>query len=74
MCQVTERKPLCHPPVLTWVTLGTAKMENDDDHITEFDPRLKYDTTGPVPILLVPQPSDDPDDPLVCQLKVVFAA
>ncbi|RAL09463.1 putative MFS transporter [Aspergillus homomorphus CBS 101889] len=28
------------------------------------DPRLKYDRTGAIPILLVPQPSDGPDDPL----------
>lgn len=28
--------------------------------------RLKYDTTsGPIPVILVPQPSDDPNDPLV---------
>lgn len=27
---------------------------------------LKYDRSGPVPIALVPQPSDDPNDPLVC--------
>lgn len=27
---------------------------------------LKCDTSGPVPIILVPQPSDDPNDPLVC--------
>lgn len=26
---------------------------------------LKCDTSGPVPIILVPQPSDDPNDPLV---------
>lgn len=26
---------------------------------------LKCDTSGPVPIILVPQPSDDPRDPLV---------
>lgn len=30
-----------------------------------MDPRLKYDTRGPKPILLIPQPSDDPNDPLV---------
>lgn len=29
------------------------------------DSCLKYDRSGPVPVLLVPQPSDDPDDPLV---------
>ncbi|KAL6716339.1 hypothetical protein ACLMJK_005905 [Lecanora helva] len=30
----------------------------------ELDSRLKYDRTGHVPIILVPQPSDDPNDPL----------
>ncbi|KAH6635609.1 major facilitator superfamily domain-containing protein [Chaetomium sp. MPI-SDFR-AT-0129] len=32
-----------------------------DGHIAEH---LKCDTSGPVPIILVPQPSDDPNDPL----------
>ena len=27
---------------------------------------LKYDRSGAVPVLLIPQPSDDPNDPLVC--------
>ncbi|KAL1858521.1 hypothetical protein Plec18170_002720 [Paecilomyces lecythidis] len=27
-------------------------------------PGLKYDKSGPVPVILVPQPSDDPNDPL----------
>ena len=26
---------------------------------------MKYDRSGPVPVILVPQPSDDPNDPLV---------
>ncbi|RPA90766.1 MFS general substrate transporter [Choiromyces venosus 120613-1] len=30
----------------------------------ELDPNLKYDLTGNVPIVLIPQPSDDPNDPL----------
>jgi hypothetical protein len=30
------------------------------------DSRIKYDESGPVKIILVPQPSDDPNDPLVC--------
>jgi hypothetical protein len=34
----------------------------------ELDPRLKYDMSGKKPIVLIPQPSDDPDDPLVCFL------
>lgn len=32
----------------------------------ELDPRLKYDLTGKKPVVLIPQPSDDPNDPLVC--------
>ncbi len=28
-------------------------------------PGVKYDFSGPTPIVLVPQPSDDPNDPLV---------
>lgn len=31
----------------------------------QVDSALKYDRSGPVPITLVPQPSDDPNDPLV---------
>jgi hypothetical protein len=31
----------------------------------EIDSRLKYDRNGAIPIILVPQPSDDPNDPLV---------
>jgi hypothetical protein len=33
---------------------------------TELTAGLKCDRSGPVPIILVPQPSDDPNDPLVC--------
>lgn len=31
----------------------------------ELDPNLKYDTSGSTPIVLIPQPSNDPNDPLV---------
>lgn len=31
----------------------------------DVDANLKYDRRGAVPIILVPQPSDDPNDPLV---------
>ena len=31
----------------------------------EVDPNLKYDLSGKTPIVLVPQPSNDPNDPLV---------
>ena len=32
---------------------------------SRLDERLKYDRSGSVPIILVPQPSNDPNDPLV---------
>lgn len=49
--------------------LGTAYVLDDErrkaaEHLT-IDPSLKYDTSGKTPIILVPQPSDDPNDPLV---------
>jgi hypothetical protein len=37
-----------------------------------IDPNLKYDTSGSVPIILVPQPSDDPNDPLVRSTALIF--
>jgi MFS family permease len=46
---------------------GTTFVYDDASrpaHDGELDSRLKYDTTGAVPIILVPQPSDDPNDPL----------
>lgn len=46
---------------------GTALvLEDDQEERTAVtrDANLKYDRTGK--ILLVPQPSDDPNDPLVC--------
>lgn len=51
---------------------GTAQMNSTselDPTVNEgnqLDPRLKYDLSGKKPIVLIPQPSDDPDDPLVC--------
>ncbi|KAL9024865.1 MAG: hypothetical protein Q9196_006204 [Gyalolechia fulgens] len=46
---------------------GTAFVLDDTSRPTPFqgtDARLKYDTRGAIPIILVPQPSDDPNDPL----------
>lgn len=48
---------------------GTAFMYDDASRPTQDGQlesrRLKYDTTsGPIPVILVPQPSDDPNDPL----------
>ena len=49
--------------------LGTAFIHDDATRPTrdgELESgRLKYDRSGPIPIILVPQPSDDPNDPLV---------
>jgi hypothetical protein len=47
---------------------GTSFVLDDESRPTQnadIDSRLKYDRSGPVPIILVPQPSDDPNDPLV---------
>jgi hypothetical protein len=49
-------------------SIGTATLKDEDegrDQPVNIDPNIKYDRTGPVPIILVPQPSDDPNDPLV---------
>lgn len=48
---------------------GTTRYFDDPDRPQiareEQLGRLKCDTSGPQPIILVPQPSDDPNDPLV---------
>ncbi|KAM5449406.1 hypothetical protein MaudCBS49596_004887 [Microsporum audouinii] len=47
---------------------GTTYVLDDDGSSVETpvpeESHLKYDKSGPVPIILVPQPSDDPNDPL----------
>lgn len=48
--------------------LGTVLIYEDGSRPTRAGQpesrRLKYGS-GPVPVILVPQPSDDPNDPLV---------
>ena len=44
---------------------GTVFVLDDPTRDVNVDTRLKYDNSGPTPIILVPQPSDDPNDPLV---------
>lgn len=46
---------------------GTSNIyEQDDDRSDQIDTtRLKHDWTTKEPTILVPQPSDDPNDPLV---------
>ncbi|POR39805.1 MFS-type transporter [Tolypocladium paradoxum] len=46
---------------------GTTRYFDDPHHPREAsgdDASLKCDTSGKVPIILIPQPSDDPNDPL----------
>lgn len=43
---------------------GTAFVLDDATRHVDVDSRMKYDNSGPIPIILVPQPSDDPNDPL----------
>ncbi|KAI5305064.1 riboflavin kinase [Ascosphaera pollenicola] len=57
---ILEDHHLTHVP-------GTADILKDERvlHPQERQAHLKYDTSGATPILLVPQPSDDPNDPLL---------
>ncbi|KAL0633528.1 hypothetical protein Q9L58_007560 [Maublancomyces gigas] len=50
----------------TGLTGSSADTYSSGDSL---DPNLKYDTTGPAPIVLIPQPSDDPNDPLNWSLR-----
>ncbi|KAK1831914.1 major facilitator superfamily domain-containing protein [Podospora conica] len=57
---ILEDKVMDHVP-------GTTRYFDDPDRpqfAAERVDGLKYDDSGPVPIILVPQPSDDPNDPL----------
>jgi hypothetical protein len=48
---------------------GTVYILDEPTEQTVRNPNLKYDKTGT--IILVPQPSDDPNDPLVRTGRVV---
>ncbi|KAF4636346.1 hypothetical protein G7Y89_g1735 [Cudoniella acicularis] len=57
---ILESRSMEHVP-------GTNRYFDDPERpqaATSTSPGLKCDTSGPVPIILVPQPSDDPNDPL----------
>ncbi|KAF8464568.1 major facilitator superfamily domain-containing protein [Kalaharituber pfeilii] len=45
-------------------TVFLVQGDTTDEAPRQLDPRLKYDLSGPTPIVLVPQPTDDPNDPL----------
>lgn len=57
--------------------MGAGSKENNSETYgsegsLKLDPNLKYDTSGSTPIVLIPQPSDDPNDPLVrCALYCI---
>lgn len=57
---ILEDRQLGHVPGTAFVLDGDRKREVAQDATRSH---LKYDKTGK--ILLVPQPSDDPNDPLV---------
>ncbi|KAL1958794.1 hypothetical protein VTO42DRAFT_3913 [Malbranchea cinnamomea] len=57
---ILEDTKLDHVPGTTYVL---EDQTSPSDPAT-IDPNLRYDRSGPVPIILVPQPSDDPNDPL----------
>jgi hypothetical protein len=59
--------PLANRPSQLTVK-GTSRYFDDPERpqaATSEHSGLKCDTSGSVPIILVPQPSDDPNDPLV---------
>ncbi|EED15301.1 MFS transporter, putative [Talaromyces stipitatus ATCC 10500] len=58
---VLEDSKLDHVPGTSYVNESTDVTHRQPD---QQQPWLKYDRSGPVPILLIPQPSDDPYDPL----------
>jgi hypothetical protein len=52
--------------ILTWLRDNTIlRWSRQTSSCRRGKPGPKCDRSGPVPIILVPQPSDDPNDPLV---------
>ncbi|KAF2084190.1 MFS transporter [Saccharata proteae CBS 121410] len=62
---VLEDTRLEHVPGTATLDYAARERRDHQHHQDiDIDPRLKYDRSGPHPIVLVPQPSDDPNDPL----------
>jgi hypothetical protein len=61
---ILEDRKLEHVPGTALVLDSDRRREVEQDAAQSYS--LKYDKTGK--ILLVPQPSDDPNDPLVCSI------
>jgi len=70
MCLVRPTRQSCQPGERTLTQSSGTTRYFDDPERPQYDADgthargLKCDTSGPVPIILVPQPSDDPNDPL----------
>jgi len=45
---------------------SVSELDPTVNEAERLDARLKYDFSEKKPIVLIPQPSDDPNDPLVC--------
>ncbi|RMJ22323.1 Mfs transporter [Aspergillus sp. HF37] len=56
---VLEVKHQAHVPG----TVSVLDRDDPGDHVP-LDSTVKCDRSGPIPVILVPQPSDDPNDPL----------
>ncbi|KAA8905562.1 MFS transporter-like protein [Sphaerosporella brunnea] len=55
---------LGHVPGTAFMGGGDSELDPTVNSTSELNPRLKYDFSGKKPIVLIPQPSDDPNDPL----------
>ena len=62
---ILEDRKLEHVPGTALVLDGNKRREVEQNAAQNH--ALKYEKTGK--ILLVPQPSDDPNDPLVCSIR-----
>lgn len=60
---VLDDTTLDHVPGTSYVGANTASAQHNESQ-ESTRPWLKYDRSGSVPIVLIPQPSDDPYDPL----------
>ncbi|KAI5784906.1 major facilitator superfamily domain-containing protein [Pyronema domesticum] len=65
---ILEDRHLAHVPGTAYMGAGSAVLPGgfqvETAEADRLDPRIKYDTTGKKPVVLIPQPSDDPNDPL----------
>ncbi|THC88187.1 hypothetical protein EYZ11_012368 [Aspergillus tanneri] len=62
---VLDDTVLPHVPGTSDILQNECSNEQDTSNIN-----LKYDRSGTTPILLVPQPSDAPNDPLVSRREL----